>query len=109
MAKNKILEKKIEQNSILTLFQKEVYKAILDIPRGEIRSYRWVAEKIGNLRASRAVGNALNSNPYSPEVPCHRVIRSDGSIGGYAGGISKKKAILRNEGISLEEMKKKNI
>ena len=101
------VKKKIEQNKSLTLFQKKVYKAILDIPRGETRSYSWVAEKIGDLKACRAVGNVLNRNPYSPEVPCHRVICSNGSIGGYAGGVKKKLAILRKEGVPLEDMKRR--
>lgn len=95
------LKKMIEQNISLTLFRKKVYKAILEIPKGETRSYRWVAEKTGNFKSYRAVGNALNNNPYSPEVPCHRVICSDGSIGGYAGGVKQKKAMLRQEGVQL--------
>lgn len=83
-----------------TPFQKKVWKATLSIPKGEVRSYSWIAKKIGNPRAVRAVGNALNKNPLAPEVPCHRVVRKDGSIGGFASGTAKKKALLKNEGIT---------
>lgn len=82
----------------LTAFQKKVYKAILDIPRGETRTYKWVAAKIGNPKAVRAVGTALKKNPYIIIVPCHRVIRSDGRLGGYAKGIQKKVELLKKEG-----------
>lgn len=81
----------------ITEFEKEVYRAILDIPLGETRSYRWVAEKIGRPKAFRAVGNALNRNPFAPAVPCHRVIRSDGATGGFAGGSGKKRRLLARE------------
>lgn len=87
----------INNNQNFTPFQKKVYRAILKIPRGETRSYKWVAEKIGDPNAARAVGNALNKNPYPIIIPCHRVIRSDGSIGGYAKGERKKRALLKTE------------
>lgn len=82
----------------MTEFQEKVYNAVKKIPEGETRSYEWVAKQIGNPKAVRAVGNALNKNPYAPVVPCHRVIRKDGSIGGFAGGVKKKKALLKKEG-----------
>ena len=82
-----------------TEFENKVYRAISKIPRGEVRSYKWVAARIGNPGASRAVGNALHRNPRPVVVPCHRVIKSDGSIGGYAKGIAMKKRILMREGI----------
>ena len=81
----------------LTAFQKAVYEAVLTIPCAQTRSYKWVAEKIGRPRSSRAVGNALNSNPYAPYVPCHRVIASDGTMGGYSRGLKKKIEMLRRE------------
>ena len=81
-----------------TSFDERVYTAIQKIPRGQVRSYQWVAERIGQPRAARAVGLALNRNPQPVVVPCHRVIRKDGSLGGYAFGQQKKKALLRREG-----------
>jgi len=87
----------IEHTSTFTPFQRKVYRAILDIPKGETRSYKWVAQKIGSPRAFRAVGQALHFNPYPVVIPCHRVIRSDGGMGGYALGISRKKELLRKE------------
>ena len=82
----------------LTTFQQRVYAAILRIPPGQTRSYQWVAAHIGSPRGARAVGNALRRNPFAPKVPCHRVVRADGSLGGYSGGLSKKRALLRAEG-----------
>lgn len=66
--------------------------------QGETRSYAWVAREIGKPKAARAVGSALNRNPFAPEVPCHRVIRSDGSIGGFAQGTEQKREMLKREG-----------
>ena len=81
----------------LTDFQRRVYAAICRIPPGETRSYQWVAERIGRPRAARAVGNALHRNPFALKIPCHRVVRADGSLGGYAGGPAKKRALLHAE------------
>lgn len=78
-------------------FEQKVYRAILKIPKGQTRSYQWVAKKIGNPKAARAVGNALNKNPYPIIIPCHRVIRSDGSLGGYSRGLKLKKKLLKKE------------
>ncbi len=89
--------KTVNNNKNLTKFQKSVYKAVLTISKGQTRSYKWVATKIGNPKASRAVGNALNKNPYLKKVPCHRVISSDGSLGGYSKGLKAKKALLKAE------------
>ncbi len=93
------MKKTIEKDFTLTSFQKKVLKTVLCIPRGEVRSYKWVAERAGSPRSYRAVGTALNKNPYAPKVPCHRVIASDGSIGGYSKGIKKKVELLKVEGI----------
>lgn len=68
-----------------TPFQRAVWLACMSIPKGETRSYKWIAERIGRPGAFRAVGTALARNPFAPEVPCHRVIASDGTIGGYSG------------------------
>ena len=84
---------------MITEFEKKVYKAVSEIPKGEVRSYKWVAARIGNPHAFRAVGNALNKNPYPVIIPCHRVVKSDGSIGGYAKGVRLKRKILKREGI----------
>lgn len=81
----------------LTLFEKKVYTVVKKIPFGEVRSYSWVAEKAGRPGASRAVGNALNKNPFPLIVPCHRVVHSDGSIGNYAFGRDLKKELLEIE------------
>jgi len=75
-------------------FSKKVYKAVLTIPLGEVRTYKWVAEKIGHPRAFRAVGQALKNNPYPLIIPCHRVVGSGSSLGGYSGGLKRKKALL---------------
>lgn len=86
-----------------TEFEKKVYLAVSKIPKGEVRSYKWVARQAGRPRAYRAVGNALNKNPYAPAVPCHRIIRSDGSLGGYAKGANLKRRLLKLEGIDLDK------
>ncbi len=86
----------------LSDFERKVYRAVLDIPRGKTRSYKWIAVKIGfGAGAARAVGNALNRNPYPGIVPCHRVVKSDDSIGGYYKGISVKRKMLLREGVIL--------
>ncbi|OIO36879.1 MAG: hypothetical protein AUJ74_00605 [Candidatus Omnitrophica bacterium CG1_02_44_16] len=81
----------------LTSFEKRVFEAVLTIPFGQTRSYKWVAKNIGCAFGARAVGNALNKNTLTPFVPCHRVIASDGALGGYNGGLKKKKELLRRE------------
>ena len=84
---------------MVTEFERKVYLAVSKIPKGEVRSYKWVAKAVGKPKAARAVGNALNKNPYAPMVPCHRVIKSDGSMGGFSKGVGLKKRLLRREGI----------
>ncbi len=81
----------------LTPFQQRVYAVVRRIPKGEVRSYQWVARQLGNPRAARAVGQALAHNPWPVRVPCHRVIRTDGSLGGYAWGLAKKRRLLAKE------------
>ena len=87
-----------------TPFQKKVWKTLLQIPRGEVRTYAWIAQMIGSPKAMRAVGNAVGKNPLAPEVPCHRVVRTDGSLGGYSGrgGIKEKRRLLKKEGLSAK-------
>jgi len=81
----------------ITSFQEKVYEVVSKIPRGKVLSYKEVAKLAGRPRAQRAVGNILNKN-QDPEIPCHRVIKSDGSIGGYNKGIKRKIALLKREG-----------
>ena len=81
-----------------TAFQREVWAALAEIPFGELRSYREIARDINRPRAVRAVGAANGRNPLPIVVPCHRVIGSDGSLTGFAGGLSAKQALLKLEG-----------
>jgi O-6-methylguanine DNA methyltransferase len=85
-----------------TDFQKKVWKTLLKIPYGEVRSYKWVAEQVGCPNGFRAVGGANHNNPIPIIVPCHRVIGSDGSMVGYGGpskdGQEMKRSLLRMEG-----------
>ena len=78
----------------MTPFAKKVYKAVSAIPLGEVRTYKWVAQKIGHPRASRAVGQVLKNNPYPLLIPCHRVVESSGKLGGYIWGKKIKKRLL---------------
>ena len=82
-----------------TKFQKRVWKELLKIPFGETRSYKEIAISIGNPNSYSAVANACGKNPYPVTIPCHRAIKSDGSIGGYSakGGIKRKRMLLVNE------------
>ncbi len=80
-----------------TDFEKKVWLSLKEIPFGETRSYKWIAEKIGNSSATRAVGRALSKNPIPIVLPCHRVIESDGSIGGYSSGVNTKRRLLEME------------
>jgi methylated-DNA-[protein]-cysteine S-methyltransferase len=83
----------------LTEFQKRVLLATLSIKRGQTRTYKEIAEQIGNKRAYRAVGTALRLNPLPILIPCHRVIKSDGSLGNYSGGgTARKRYLLKSEG-----------
>src|SRR2546425_84514 len=78
----------------------KVWKVVQSIPYGRVRSYGWVARKVGKPRAARAVGGARGANPVPLLVPCHRVIAGDGSLGGFSGGVSVKKRLLRLEGLT---------
>lgn len=80
-----------------TEFQKNVWKELMNIPFGQIDTYKGIAEKIGNAKASRAIGNANNKNKLLIVVPCHRVISSNGNLNGYRGGIENKKWLLNHE------------
>ncbi|MDA9590271.1 MGMT family protein [bacterium] len=82
-----------------TDFQVSVWKELLKIPRGKTKTYKEIALAIGKPNSSRAVANACAQNPYAPAVPCHRVVRSDGSLGGYSadGGMERKRELLDME------------
>ena len=86
-----------------TNFQLKVWNYLKKIPRGKVKTYSEVAKSIGKPLAARAVANAIGKNPLAPQIPCHRVIRSDGSLGGYSGkgGIKTKRLLLKKEGITL--------
>ncbi|MGB9732294.1 MAG: methylated-DNA--[protein]-cysteine S-methyltransferase [Candidatus Micrarchaeia archaeon] len=91
------LRKELEKYR-LSRFEVEVLLAVSKIPKGETRSYKEIAKLVGRPLAYRAVGNALKKNPLPVEIPCHRVIRSDGKIGGYSfGGEEKKRDLLERE------------
>lgn len=78
-------------------FTEKVYEVVKKIPKGKVLTYKEVAKKAGNEKASRAVGNILHNN-FDSQIPCHRVIRSDGKLGGYNRGGEKKMEMLREEG-----------
>lgn len=80
-----------------TPFQRRVWRAIRAIPYGRVRSYKWVAERVGGARYARAVGLALGANPVPLIVPCHRILASDGSLGGFSGGLATKRRLLALE------------
>ncbi|UCD04972.1 MAG: methylated-DNA--[protein]-cysteine S-methyltransferase [candidate division WOR-3 bacterium] len=88
--------------SVTSFFQKRVLLAECNIPGGKVSTYSRIASKIGSSSAARAVGNALAKNPFPLVIPCHRAIRNDGSLGGYAGGIDMKKKLLELEGIEFD-------
>jgi methylated-DNA-[protein]-cysteine S-methyltransferase len=95
--------KKKETDLKGTSFQLKVWSYLKKIPRGSVRTYSQVAKSVGKPLAVRAVANAIGKNPYAPKIPCHRVIRADGSLGGYSGkgGIRTKKLLLKKEGVML--------
>jgi len=80
-----------------TEFDRKVWLALKEIPFGETRTYKWLAEKIGRPSAFRAVGQSLSRNPIPILLPCHRIIESDGSLGGYSGGVDIKRRLLEIE------------
>ena len=80
-----------------TAFQTDVWQVARQIPYGEVRSYSWIAQEVGKPKAARAVGGAMGANPLPIVVPCHRVIRSDGGLGGYSGGLHWKQKLLALE------------
>ena len=90
-----------------TKFQNKVYEICRKIPKGKVTTYKAIAKAMGT-KAYRAVGIALNKNPYAPKVPCHRVINSDGSLGGFATGVKNKTKLLEKEGVKIRRSKVSN-
>ena len=86
-----------------TKFQIKVWNYLKSIRKGKVKTYKQVAKAIGMPKAARAVANACGKNPYAPKIPCHRVIRSDGGLGGYSGkgGIKQKLKLLRSEKVAI--------
>ncbi len=87
-----------------TKFQLKVWKYIKTIPKGTVKTYKEVAIAINSPKSARAVANSCGKNPYPPKIPCHRVIRSDGRLGGYSGkgGIKEKRRLLNTEKVTLK-------
>jgi len=85
------------RHKTFSLFAAQVYSVVLGIPVGEVRTYAWVADRIGHPGAARAVGQALKHNPYPLIIPCHRVVGNNHVLGGYSGGLKKKRALLELE------------
>lgn len=86
-------------------FANQLYTLLKKVPKGRVTTYGALAKAAGRPRASRAVGNTLNANPFAPQVPCHRVVRSNGEVGGFASGTDKKIRILKNEGVAVKNGK----
>ena len=87
-----------------TKFQLKVWKYLSKIPRGKVKTYKEIAIYLKKPNSARAIANACSKNPYAPSIPCHRVIRSDGKLGGYSGfgGVKMKKKLLKKEGYLLK-------
>ena len=85
-------------------FNEKCYKILRKVPKGKVTTYKELAKAL-NSKAYRAVGTAMNKNPYAPKVPCHRVIKSNGEIGGFASGTKNKVKLLKKEGIGIKRNK----
>jgi len=85
-------------------FNEKCYEKLKQVPKGKVTTYKHLAEALGS-KAYRAVGNVMNKNPYAPKVPCHRVLKSTGEIGGFAHGPKKKITMLKSEGIEIKDGK----
>jgi O-6-methylguanine DNA methyltransferase len=82
-------------------FKEKVWRACARVPRGRVTTYTEIARAVGAPRAARAVGNALNASPGMPYVPCHRVVKASGKLGGFARGSTEKKKLLEREGVKV--------
>ena len=90
-----------EVKSFKKSFKEKVWRACSRVPSGRVTTYVEIARAIGIPRGARAVGNALNASPGMPRVPCHRVVKASGELGGFAGGSAKKKKLLEREGVRV--------
>ncbi len=81
-----------------TSFQRQVWRTLQRVPYGKLRSYQWIAARVGGAHYARAVGNAVGANPLPIVVPCHRIVAHDASLGGFSGGLSMKRKLLSLEG-----------
>jgi O-6-methylguanine DNA methyltransferase len=81
-----------------TPFQRQVWRTLLRVPYGKLRSYQWIALRVGGRQYARAVGNAVGANPLPIVIPCHRIVAHDASLGGFSGGLSMKRKLLSLEG-----------
>lgn len=81
-----------------TSFQRMVWRTLQRVPYGKLRSYRWIAARVGGSRYARAVGNAVGANPVPIVIPCHRIVSHDGALGGFSGGLPVKRKLLTLEG-----------
>ena len=103
------IRERVRHAAGLSDFRRNVYEALLDVPEGNVTTYGALARRIG-CASAQAVGGALRNNPFAPEVPCHRVVASDGTIGGFNGHrdgphIARKIELLRAEGVVIEKGK----
>ena len=89
----------------MTRFQSDCYEALKKVPKGKVITYAGLARMIGRPKAHRAVGSAMNKNPYAPQVPCHRVVKSNGDLGGFATDIEVKIKRLQEEGVMVSDKK----
>ncbi|ULA62646.1 MAG: DNAbinding1 domain-containing protein [Nitrospira sp.] len=85
-----------------TVFQRQVWRALLRVPYGKLRSYQWVALRVGGRQYARAVGNAVGANPLPIIVPCHRIVAQDATLGGFSGGLPTKRKLLTLEGTLVQ-------
>ncbi|MCB0328015.1 MAG: MGMT family protein [Bdellovibrionales bacterium] len=89
-------------------FEEQCYELLKKIPEGKVTTYKHLAKALGS-NGARAVGNACRKNPNAPQVPCHRVVKSDGMLGGYAFGVDQKARLLRKEGIAVSDKLRVNL
>ncbi len=85
-----------------TAFQRQVWRTLLKVPFGKLRSYQWVAARVGGRQYARAVGNAVGANPLPIIVPCHRIVAQDATLGGFSGGLPTKRKLLTLEGTLVQ-------
>ena len=89
---------------MVTEFKNKIYELCKKVPKGRVTTYKEIGDRIG-IKGYRAVGMALNKNPFAPKVPCHRIVGSDGNLVGFASGLRKKAQLLRKEGIEVKNNK----